>query len=370
MPNQLKSLSDSQLLNSLQKLNDKEHEATLQILLYLIEVENRRLYAEEGYSSMFSFCTGYLKYSEGAAHRRIQSARAVKQFPLAYSLLESRYINLCTLSVVSTVLTRENNAELLQAISNKSRREVEALVSTFKPQGTTPRETIKPVSFRKPAPENAKKTTSGPARKTPLQVTESSTFAGESKLNQPKTFEVEQKFKLSFSASKNTMDKLNRVRGFMRFKAAVSLEQTFDALLDFYLKHKDPVKKAARRAVRTQHAKRALAKPRLVTRHIPSIIKEQVFAQGAGQCEYVSPAGKRCGETRNLQYDHVRPFAAGGSHDTENLRLLCPAHNRHTAEKIFGKRYQIAGERRGKLSIKEKLTRYRVRRRQTSANAR
>ena len=51
MQNAIKTLSDSQLLSTLQKLNDREHEATLQILLYLIEVENRRLYAEEGYSS-------------------------------------------------------------------------------------------------------------------------------------------------------------------------------------------------------------------------------------------------------------------------------------------------------------------------------
>ena len=28
-------------------------------------------------------------------------------------------------------------------------------------------------------------------------------------------------------------------------------------------------------------------------------------------------------------------FALGGSHDPENLRVLCAAHNRHMARKVF-----------------------------------
>ena len=37
-----------------------------------------------------------------------------------------------------------------------------------------------------------------------------------------------------------------------------------------------------------------------------------------------------------VQVDHLRPFAAGGDHDPSNLRLLCAAHNRRAAEKVFG----------------------------------
>ncbi|HKK70126.1 MAG TPA: HNH endonuclease signature motif containing protein [Candidatus Krumholzibacteria bacterium] len=36
--------------------------------------------------------------------------------------------------------------------------------------------------------------------------------------------------------------------------------------------------------------------------------------------------------------DHVEPFALGGSHEAENLRVLCAAHNRRAAERVFGTR--------------------------------
>ena len=44
--------------------------------------------------------------------------------------------------------------------------------------------------------------------------------------------------------------------------------------------------------------------------------------------------GMRC-----LELDHIRPFGKGGSSDPENLRLLCPTHNRHAAELHYGKEY-------------------------------
>jgi 5-methylcytosine-specific restriction endonuclease McrA len=40
-----------------------------------------------------------------------------------------------------------------------------------------------------------------------------------------------------------------------------------------------------------------------------------------------------------LEIDHVIPYAKGGSNSPENLRLLCPAHNRLAAEKEYGKNH-------------------------------
>jgi 5-methylcytosine-specific restriction endonuclease McrA len=39
-----------------------------------------------------------------------------------------------------------------------------------------------------------------------------------------------------------------------------------------------------------------------------------------------------------LQIDHIKPYALGGTHDPENLRVLCAAHNQHEARKTFGER--------------------------------
>ena len=51
----LRSLSDNNLLNRLNKLVKNEHDLTLEILLHLIEVEDRKIYRSLGYSSMFVY---------------------------------------------------------------------------------------------------------------------------------------------------------------------------------------------------------------------------------------------------------------------------------------------------------------------------
>jgi hypothetical protein len=61
-PNTIRTLSDSALLKRLNVLAEKERATTLEILLHLNEVDRRRLYLTQGYSSLFSYCTEHLKY--------------------------------------------------------------------------------------------------------------------------------------------------------------------------------------------------------------------------------------------------------------------------------------------------------------------
>ena len=73
------------------------------------------------------------------------------------------------------------------------------------------------------------------------------------------------------------------------------------------------------------------------TRYIPRHTRYKIQERDQHQCTFVSSEGHRCSETRGLQVDHIIPFARGGANETSNLRLLCPAHNRLYAERIFGK---------------------------------
>ena len=52
----ISTLSNATLLAQLEALSRRENEATVDILLHLIEVEKRRLFEREGYSSLFSYC--------------------------------------------------------------------------------------------------------------------------------------------------------------------------------------------------------------------------------------------------------------------------------------------------------------------------
>ena len=46
-----------------------------------MEMDARKLYLGEGCSSLFTYCTQVLHFSEHAAYGRIEAARAARRFP-------------------------------------------------------------------------------------------------------------------------------------------------------------------------------------------------------------------------------------------------------------------------------------------------
>ena len=63
-------------------------------------------------------------------------------------------------------------------------------------------------------------------------------------------------------------------------------------------------------------------------RYIPSKVKHRVWMRDQGKCTYVCPKTKRrCSSDHLLQIDHIKPFSSGGTHEADNLRLLCASHN-------------------------------------------
>jgi 5-methylcytosine-specific restriction endonuclease McrA len=42
-----------------------------------------------------------------------------------------------------------------------------------------------------------------------------------------------------------------------------------------------------------------------------------------------------------VELHHVVPFAMGGAHSAENLRVYCRAHNQRQSERDFGPRVQV-----------------------------
>jgi hypothetical protein len=74
------------------------------------------------------------------------------------------------------------------------------------------------------------------------------------------------------------------------------------------------------------------------SRHIPAALRRAVHERDGGRCRFVDELGRRCPERNRLEYHHLHPFGMGGGHALENVRLLCPAHNRHAAEHDYGRR--------------------------------
>jgi len=141
----IETLTDSELLAVLKELSIKENQTTVEILLHLAEVDKRRLYLEHGFSSLFAYCvTGPLKYSEGAAQRRIAAARLVARYPELVELLLRKELSISTLSIVAGIVEDDNKEEVIRAVAGKSRREVDLFMAGFRPRKVL-REVIKPV---------------------------------------------------------------------------------------------------------------------------------------------------------------------------------------------------------------------------------
>ena len=137
---------DKELVKSLVELNKRERATSADILLHLIEVEQRKLHLEYGYSSLFSYACKELHYSEPAAHRRTSSARCIERIPELYPMLLAGEVSLTTISLVSKVITPENKAELLAKLRGASRSDVEKLLASMQGTGREIRDRIKPVA--------------------------------------------------------------------------------------------------------------------------------------------------------------------------------------------------------------------------------
>ena len=77
--------------------------------------------------------------------------------------------------------------------------------------------------------------------------------------------------------------------------------------------------------------------PKKNNRYIPQKIRRYIWKRDQGECSYVCPQTKnKCCSKHLLQIDHIQPFALGGSHHPDNLRLLCARHNQLRSQRTFG----------------------------------
>lgn len=131
-------LSDDELLERVQTLAEREREVTASLIAHLAELDARRLYLAEGFSSLFAYCIDVLRLSEHAAYRRIETARLIRRFPAILEMLEQGLVNLTTVGLLAAHLTQENHREVLSAARHKSKRQVEELVARLHPQPPVP----------------------------------------------------------------------------------------------------------------------------------------------------------------------------------------------------------------------------------------
>jgi hypothetical protein len=328
------SLTDPQLLAEVKKLAARERKATASLIASLAELDARRLYLAEGFSSLFTYCTQALHLSEHAAYNRIEAARAARKWPVIVQMIADGLVTLTAVRLLAGSLTDINHRDLLETAKHKTKREIERLVATLHPQPPVPS-----IVRRLPAPKPVMAPFAlvggdcgSPQKVAPL--TRESESRPAPILPSPRAAVIAplapKRFKVQITISRETHDRLRRVQDLLRRQVPDGDPAViFDRALTLLLQGLE------RKMLAHANHPGPARPPTPGLRHVPAAVRREVWRRDSGQCAFVGNAG-RCAERGFVEFHHVVPFADGGLATPENLQLRCRAHNMYEAEEHFG----------------------------------
>jgi 5-methylcytosine-specific restriction endonuclease McrA len=294
---------------------------------------------ELGYSSLFTYLTQELRYSESSAIRRARVAKAAVSVPAICDYLKNEKVSLAAVTACAGVLAKEGE-KILERLQGKSKDEAEWIAASFNPVPLQSiKDHIKQLVVASPAPQNDL-----------FAATTPSNLSSDHRDTQS-----QEKFKISFSVGSEFMSRLKRVQE-LTFEGSVedcALENIFCEALEAYIEKYCPKEKQKRKEQREARKERdekvdeicdcpeaeVETKLQEANRYVPASIRDEALKRDDYQCSFVAEDGTRCSSRMDLEIDHVIPFAVGGKTAIENLRVLCAAHNLHAARKVFGENF-------------------------------
>src|SRR5207244_12733399 len=137
MDHQIASLSNDELLAATRDLVRRSCSVEAELLVHLGEIDERKLYLDRAFSSMFTFCTRELGFSEGAAYNRILVARAARKLPALIDSIRTGRVHLAGLRLLAPHLTQENQEHLLAKAAGRTKDEIAELVAALAPRPPT-----------------------------------------------------------------------------------------------------------------------------------------------------------------------------------------------------------------------------------------
>jgi hypothetical protein len=125
------------ILNQTKDLVKKEKHFTVLILQNLKHIEEHKLFAKLGYSSLYKYLIEELKYSEGEANIRVANVKLMKKSKVAYEKIISGELSLTQgkdlFRAVDQVknVSEDKMTQVIGEIKNKSTREAQSAISQF-----------------------------------------------------------------------------------------------------------------------------------------------------------------------------------------------------------------------------------------------
>jgi 5-methylcytosine-specific restriction endonuclease McrA len=338
----VESLSPSALRSATWELVRRSHDLDAALLAHLGEIEERKLYLDWSFPSMFAYCVGEFGFSEDVACNRINVARAARRMPIIWGALRSGKVHLAGLRLLAPHLTAENQEKVLTEATGKSTRQIEALVARLAPQPPVPT-IVRKLPDRTSVPESPTLSFGIADRSAPpgsppaLALVPPTSSAPRRDERRAPTPLSEDTFKFQFTATRACHDKFRQAQDLLRHRVPNGdVAAIFEKALDLLIEKVKKERFAAGRNPRAAPTEEAEASS---SRHIPDAIKREVYERDGGRCTFCDEDGRRCGETGALEFDHLDGFARMHLHRADRIRLLCRAHNQHAAEKMYGRAF-------------------------------
>jgi hypothetical protein len=308
----LKTLTDQQVDQNLFSHIEHERETTKTILLYIIEVDRRKLHLKMNYPTIFEYLTKRMKYPNGTAHRRIEAAKLSLEVPSVLEDLEKGDVHLYQVTLLQKCIkdaehknkakiTKQEKTAIVQDLKNKSKEETEVLIA-------------KALNIEiKDSPKVTHQANGSVVFQVCLSDTQWEKMEELRRILSTALPNGSWDQVLEHLADKEILReaKVARPKKLSKSKSANSI--------------KDPSRD--REEASELRPKRFMNTPRK-SREGWHPMRRAVL-QRDKCCQNKIPGSEQiCGSKWNLQVDHVQPLWAGGADTLSNLQTLCAKHNR------------------------------------------
>lgn len=339
------NISNVELISRMEKLVRTERKITHLILQYILEIENRKLYADMGYDGMYTYLTRGLHYSEASAYRRLQAAKLLKKVPEVSNKIAEGELNLTQLTQLQKCLkvqqqetgvaaTPQDAMNVLEKIKNKNTFETERILALEFNQPVQVHEKIKPQkdnSVRIELTLTQEQFVQLEQAKSLLSHICPDGYWSEIITALAKIYNNK---KLKGSSSSSTQ-RVIAARSNNSMEVDSTPTSTSKSAPTF--KH-TPTSNLTSTTASAQTSP-LIPQPSSAFYHrsrkyIPVEIKRSLLKMAQYCCEYFDPySNKRCASKYQLELDHIQPWSLGGSNELQNLRVLCRKHNALAADK-------------------------------------
>ncbi len=374
MSRSLRFLSPDALLEKTKILAAEERKITLEILNHLREIDRRRLFALRGFSSLFDYATRELGYSAAAAQRRISAMHLLVEIPEVEDKIQSGDLNLTNIAQAQRLFNAERKLNKPIAIAKK-KAILESLVlkSTREAEQTLLAHSSQPVQAQRPDRVRSVTPFESEIRliadRDLLEKLERVRGLIAHKIHNPTLCELFKAMaeiaieklepkkptlkKLPGESSKELLNESLKVSPKASPKASQEKSSDYSKKTENLSEpdqtqgtHADLQSSLKTRSGAGAEPHRGQPLPAVnpkplvrksCSRNISAAVRREVFHRDQGRCQYLDPqSGRKCHSNFMLEFDHVRPFAMGGSNTADNLQLLCAGHNRARAVQAYG----------------------------------